>query len=145
MNKHQSGPPARGLEDPLVWLPVWRLSAWLLVVVVVVLSLVPTGVPTGFEGGDKLQHLLAYMVLGYWFAVLYPRQQRLSLLGLILLGAVLEGVQGLVPARMASPFDLLADALGVMLGARLAGTRARGLFAWLEQRLRTLGIGHNNS
>lgn len=129
---------AASTDEPITqlrWQPWWRFSAWGLLALVVVLSLLPTGVPAGFEGGDKLQHLLAYMVLGFWFAVLYPRQRRLSLLGLILLGAALEVAQGLVPARMASPFDGLADALGVVLGIWLARSPAQGLFSWIERRL----------
>ncbi|WPL10769.1 putative integral membrane protein [Thiorhodovibrio litoralis] len=144
MNENMNRTPAPLPSTQLIWQPFWRLSAWLLVVLVVILSVVPTGVPAGFEGGDKLQHLLAYMVLGFWFAVLYPRERRLILLGLILLGAALEAVQGLVPARMASPFDLLADALGVFLGVLLARSPAQGLFGWVERRL-AAGVGHSQS
>lgn len=141
---------ANGVDESLAsglpaWLTVWRGVAWLLVLVVTALTVSPSTVPPGFDGGDKLQHLLAYMVLGFCFAVLYPRERRLSLLGLILLGAALEGVQGLLPVRMASPFDLLADALGVLLGIQLARSRARNLFGWLEQRILAAGqrLGHN--
>ncbi|WPL15769.1 putative integral membrane protein [Thiorhodovibrio winogradskyi] len=121
-------------------LKFWRGIAWLLVILVVVLSVLPTSVPPGFDGGDKLQHLLAYAVLGFFFAVLYPRHQRLALLGLILLGALLEWVQGLLPVRVASLPDWLADALGVLLGIWLAQSRARALFAWLEQKILMLAM-----
>ncbi|WP_051023850.1 VanZ family protein [Thiorhodovibrio frisius] len=143
MNKHPDGSPLAA--DSLRWRWFWRLGAWLLLVLVVVLSLLPSSVPPGFEGGDKLQHLLAYMVLGFCFAALYPRKRRLILLGLIFLGAGLEGLQGLVPARDASLFDLLADALGVWLGLLAAGSPAGALFAWLEQRLSRLGFGSGQS
>lgn len=144
IDKTIGAPPPLGYR--LAWQPFWRTAAWILLLLVVILSVVPSGMPTGFDGGDKLQHLSAYMILGFFFAVLYPRRRPVVLLGLLLLGVLLEAVQGLLPVRVASPFDMLANTLGVLLGGLLAGSPAGGLFVWLESRLmRARGIRHSNS
>lgn len=117
----------------------WLLAWWLLIVAVVVASLLPAReLPDLPSGGDKLEHLAAYAVLMAAAVQLYAR--RLSLvgaaLGLILLGVLLEYLQ----ARMAlgreyDGADMLANALGVLLGAASALTPARdALLRWERER-----------
>jgi VanZ family protein len=84
-------------------------------------------------GWDKLNHVLAFA--GPCFAGLAARAGtgarsawRIAL-GLLLWGAVLEGLQGLLPPRSAELMDLLADAVGLLVGAALYGGARRLLRA----------------
>jgi VanZ family protein len=87
-------------------------------VIVTVTSLLPGG-GSHFAHLDKLVHLLAY----YIFAVLGYRclkNKRLYTyvcLAIIAYSALLELGQSHVPGRQMSGYDLLANSLGVVLGA----------------------------
>jgi len=98
------------------------------VVAVSVLSLIPSDALPGIEVWDKLQHLLAYLVLAVTGAVAFPGRRSLPWLaiGLLILGCVLEAIQAFVPGRVADVDDAVANAIGVGLGlviARVAGSR----------------------
>lgn len=96
--------------------------------------LVPQPPPVADTGWDKLNHVLAFA--GPCFAGLaaLPRAdlRRGLLLGAALAayGGGLELLQGLMPPRNADWADLLADALGVLLGAAVyvAATRVVARF-----------------
>jgi len=98
------------------------------VAAVSVLSLIPSDALPGIEVWDKLQHLLAYLVLAVTGAVAFPGRRSLPWLaiGLLILGCVLEAIQAFVPGRVADVDDAVANAIGVGLGlviARVAGSR----------------------
>ena len=125
----------------LKFLKGWLLTGWLLVALVIYLSLMPppSHLP-GFPGVDKLAHLGAYGILALWFGFIYlpgPRYVRLSL-GLILMGVVLELIQGLSGLRSMDYYDMLANGSGVASGWLLARTRLRGVLmgfeAWMGVR-----------
>ena len=88
---------------------------WVLVLLVVGFSLAPNPPDTGVDQGDKIGHLLAYFCLMAWWGQLHDRHPRLLVL-FLLLGAALEGLQGLTPSREPSLFDMLANASGALLG-----------------------------
>jgi VanZ family protein len=73
----------------------------------------------GVEHLDKLTHLLVY----YIFAVFayrmlqYKRFYPAVCLGIVIYGAVLEYAQSFTPDRTMSGYDMLANTLGVVLGA----------------------------
>jgi len=94
---------------------VWWTLGWLLVAVVAYLSLTSQPPDTGVENGDKYGHLLAYLSLMAWWGQLSPHRNRLLLL-FILMGALLEGIQGLIPERQTSLADLVANSSGALLG-----------------------------
>lgn len=70
---------------------------------------------------DKAVHLLAYFALMVWFGqVAAARALRLRLaLAFVVMGAVLEFLQGLGGSRQAEWLDGLANAVGVGAGAWL--------------------------
>jgi len=100
---------------------VWQSLFWLQIVVVTALMLLPRPPPLIDTGWDKLNHLLAFA--GPMFAGLaaLPRHRWAAIcwlaLGLLAWGAALELAQGWLPPRTASLADLLADAVGMLLGA----------------------------
>lgn len=113
--------------------PSW--VGWAGLIAVVILSLAPLPAPDAPEGSDKLGHVLAWLGLTAWWGLLKPRRVIVLVLGLLVLGAVLEGVQALLPWRQFEPADLAANLGGVLAGAALARTRmAASLFARLGQR-----------
>lgn len=108
----------------------WWVLFWLQVAAVTVLMLVPRPPSAVDTGWDKLNHVLAFA--GPCFAglvALNPARWRTgALLALALLawGGGLEMLQNLLPPRSGDWADLLADAIGVGLGALAYALAARG-------------------
>lgn len=123
--------------QPLARPQVWLGIGWVLVLGVVVLSLIPLALPkTRVEDLDKIEHLLAYLAMMWWFAALSTTRRHLVIgLALCALGGAVEIAQSLIGWRAGEWYDFAADAVGVLFGwglARLTGARP---FIWLEQRL----------
>jgi VanZ family protein len=96
---------------------------WLLVAAVIVLSLVPdVPIPQTVPGySDKVAHALVYAGLTMWFAVAALRHRwRGVARWMFILGVVLEACQAMVPYRMASLEDIIANSLGIILGLLIA-------------------------
>lgn len=119
--------------------PRWWLGLWLVAVaVVIVLSLVNlSGLPPVPEGGDKVEHFLAYAALAASAVQLFETRRAWCVIGVVLvgLGIGLEFAQGaLTTTRMADPRDALANTLGVIAGLSTAFTPLRHLLQTLEAR-----------
>ena len=100
------------------WQMTWLASAWLLVGVVVYLSLVRLDVDIPAGGGDKVAHMLAYATMTYWFMQVYvtPRSRRSIAAVLVVLGVVLEFLQGETGYRTFDYADMIANTIGVAAG-----------------------------
>jgi VanZ family protein len=121
---------------PRLWFAGW--IALLVATVMVCLVPLPGAIrPPGQL--DKLEHALGYVLLALYAANLFARARarRAAWLGLVLLGAGIEGVQALIPWRSAEPLDLVANVGGIALGAALgaAGASSR-LLLRLDHALR---------
>ncbi len=105
------------------WVPRWlrALAFWTTAAVVVVLSLLPTQhLPeVAFNLWDKAQHAFGFAVLTFLGLWAYPHRVRRVLVGMLLLGAMIELAQGATGWRHGDWLDLLADAVGVAAGAML--------------------------
>jgi VanZ family protein len=99
-----------------------------LTALVIWLSVKVPGEGPGIPIWDKLQHFLAYAVLGVTGALGFPGKKPAFVLalGLVLLGAALEVAQSYVPARDMSLGDGIADLLGVIFGVGLGYLVTRG-------------------
>lgn len=82
---------------------------------------------------ETLYHLLGFVVLGVLVGIALSRSRKLwrgpwwggSLGGMLVLGALVEGLQAFVPARTPSLFDFGGNALGALLGlGALTGVQA---------------------
>lgn len=98
-----------------------RKTIWgLMVIAVVVASLLPQEqIPVKITFSDKIVHFLSYFILSF-FALLSSRQKHslLSILALqVLIGIGVEVAQSFVPGRTPELLDILANSLGVILGA----------------------------
>jgi VanZ family protein len=119
-----------------LWL--WQTLGWGLVTVVVALSLLPlphSGID--LPQGDKWGHLIAYASLALCFAQWAGgvRERINQALGLIGLGALLEGLQSLTGYRQAEWLDFLANTVGVVLGALVALGPAGRVLRAIDARL----------
>lgn len=103
-------------------------AALIAALIIAFASLKPPSGGAGLPHLDKLQHLLAYGVLSALTALSLPRVPAGPVLALILYGAFLEVLQGMMPlGREASFADALANTVGVLAGAGLVvgGRRVR--------------------
>ncbi len=115
---------------PLRHLGLWAAIWWLAVLAVVVVCLMPPPPLSLPDGGDKVEHFLAYFLLAGSAVQLYRRGRPLLWvgLGLVLMGIGIEFAQGaLTVTRMADPMDALANSVGVLAGLATALTPARDL------------------
>ena len=125
----------RPFRRPRLWLALWLLA----VAVVMVLSLANLSrLPPVPEGGDKVEHFLAYALLAASAMQLFARRTGCIVVALLLvaMGAGLEFAQGaLTTTRMADPRDALANTLGVLAGLATLFTPLRGLLLAFDARL----------
>ncbi len=114
----------------------WWAVGWFGIGLVIYLSVMHDPPTIDVPQGDKLGHAAAYATLMLWFAQLDAGlgYRRGTALGLVALGVALEFVQRAIGYRDFSYGDMLADAIGVALGWRLAPPRLPNLLA-LAQRI----------
>jgi len=128
----------RAFAYPRLWLLGWCMGLALLLWFS--LTSLPMMLPVA--QGDKLEHVFSYALLAWYAGALFAtRGTRIAAtLGLIVLGIVLEWLQGQTSYRLTDPYDALANAIGVVFGMALAftalGDGLQRLDAWLSRRLR---------
>ena len=129
--------------------PPKRRARWLLrsafygsCIVIAALSLAPSSAlpPTSFS--DKLEHVIAYAVLGFLGAVSDPRGHSVAVawrtvLGLALFGIAIEALQSLSPGRSPDGFDAVADVIGAAAGGGAAFVLSRLTRLFVDK-----GAGH---
>lgn len=121
----------------LRFIRLWLTMGFLLVGVVCFLTLTPSPPDMGdFPESDKIGHFIAYSAMMLWFGFIYLRGRRYMRLGLafILMGIVLELIQGVLDYRSFSTLDMGANACGVMIGWLLARTRLADALVYVEGR-----------
>ncbi|MBT5229136.1 MAG: VanZ family protein [Methylococcales bacterium] len=89
-------------------------------------SSMPVPMPALFPGQDKLGHLIIYSILGLFVALAFCRDPKKGMCLLLTFSiALLYGIsdewhQSFVPNRDMSGWDLVADALGGLVGGFIA-------------------------
>jgi VanZ family protein len=123
------------LPSHLRFRKLWIAIGWSLVIAVIILSLIPPPImPVDYA--DKIGHLIAYFVLMGWFAQIYhaPRQRIQFVIGFLLLGAVLEILQGFGGIRYAEWADMVANSAGVILAWQLTKKRWGYVLSTIERK-----------
>ncbi len=94
----------------------------------IVLTLLPFDLRAEAPGSDKFWHFIAYAVLGFFgFCAYRGRLSSLPLIALLFLyGVLMELLQALIPNRVMSGLDMVANGGGIATGVALA---ALSLFA----------------
>jgi VanZ family protein len=103
-----------------------RAAAWICVVLLAVLSLVPghAQIRTGAPG--IVEHIVAYSATAAVFTIGYPAASRVRIiLGLVCYAGVLEFAQTFVPDRSATAWDFGGSSLGALLGCLIGAVVAR--------------------
>jgi VanZ family protein len=103
---------------------VWFFAGVLIALVVTFYSLLPAERLPQVGVSDKIEHIVAYALLGFWFASVVARWDYIfMLLALLALGGGIEIVQGLMKmGREADILDFVADCVGAGGGVVLALT-----------------------
>lgn len=124
----------RAFRYPRLWLRLWILML-ALGLVVCLLPLPPVAVHV--EHFDKFEHIAGHAVLAAFASMLFAGRRALLEcgLGLVLFGTLIEALQALVPWRSADALDLLANAIGTLLGLALALTPLARALQWLDRQL----------
>ncbi len=130
MNSRPATPPtAHWLTACIHRQTVWRWLLAVLMIVVCALALPPT-VPKELSfSWDKLNHTLAFAALAGTARLGFPgswRKLGWIAAALLAFGGLIEVLQHFVPGRSADWEDLLADAIGIVLGA----ATAQGTLRW---------------
>jgi VanZ family protein len=81
-------------------------------------SLVPSEITPDINLWDKGSHFIAYLVFAFLASRVTKNKKALAYVsvGIVIYSGLLEIVQSVVPGRMMSGRDLLANALGVAAG-----------------------------
>jgi len=95
-----------------------RANAWLAVLIVIILSVVPGNLRPHMLGNSGYEHFAAYFITSVLFAVGYSRPMQLLaiLVMLATCAGMLEIVQLSIPGRMASVGDFVAGTIGAWIG-----------------------------
>ncbi|MET0292703.1 MAG: VanZ family protein [Steroidobacteraceae bacterium] len=115
----------------------WFCAGLLMVGIIVFFSLIPAQKLPQLGVSDKIEHAVAYLLLGFWFASVIARWDYFYvLLGLIALGGTVEIAQGLMGlGRQADIRDMVANTIGAALGIGIAMTPLGRWAGFLERRL----------
>lgn len=107
----------------------WQLTLALLVIVISWLALTSTPPEVPVAGWDKLHHALGFAALAAvaWFGF-SGAWMRIGV-SLLAFGALIEWLQSLTPTRAAEWGDLLADAIGIVIGLVVARLLTRAASA----------------
>lgn len=97
---------------------------WTCAAAILVLSLLPQGVPMPSTGWDKANHALAFGTLAVLGCLAWPTRRWKVLAGLLAYGVVIELLQALTPDRSAEALDVLADSIGLLVSQAALAVRA---------------------
>ena len=116
---------------------LWAVAGWTMVAAIVWLSVTPSPPEIDVENADKLEHVIAYGTLTFWFCQLHAarRAQLAFVIGFIAMGVALEFVQGALAYRTFDTADMLANTIGALAGWAAARAIGPGLFGRIERRL----------
>ena len=99
----------------------FRAFAWLAVLAILILSLVPGEVRPSVLPGIYTEHFVAYAVAGSLLASGYLNSRSMLIIGIILTicAGALETAQLWIPGRLSRPTDFAVSALGAWIGLGL--------------------------
>ena len=115
----------------------WRVVGVGLILFVIWASLTPHPISIPVEQGDKVGHFAAYGTLMFWFAQLDARQRtRMAYaIAFVALGIALEFAQRLTDYRMFEVADMVANAIGVIIGWVASPPRGPDILGFAERML----------
>jgi len=128
--------PRRAPEERLRFFRLWIGLGAAMIIAVIFLSLAPSQAIPDITSvfSDKVNHLLAYAALMFWFGQIFRTRGSSFLIaaGFIALGTALEFVQDSTGYRTFEYRDMAANGIGVLSGLFLSRSRLGGLLTALE-------------
>ena len=116
---------------------LWLIIGWIMVFLLSYFSLIsnPPEFNVDFEYFDKVRHSIAYFILMFWFAQLYqtPKSRILYVVFFVLMGVILEILQGLGGVRYFEYSDMLANVLGIMLAWKITQGKLKNTLLSIEK------------
>ena len=106
------------MSDRAMFHRLVRILAWLCVLAIIMLSLVPGSLRPHTMASGRFEHFLAYACAGLLFGLAYHslRERVTMWVGLAAVSGILEILQRLIPGRSPSILDALASTSGLTLG-----------------------------
>lgn len=126
------------VKQQMYFYNLWIVLGYIILGSIIFLSLTPDPpVVMVFPSIDKIEHLLAYMVLMGWFCQIYLSRKRQIFLAIMFctMGIWLEFMQYWGGHRLFEYEDMLADSMGVFLGWWISGRICVGWLARFERIL----------
>ncbi|MEN9442378.1 MAG: hypothetical protein RLZ33_2455 [Bacteroidota bacterium] len=115
--------------------PLLLLSAFVVLIAITVLSLLPPKSGMELPTNDKVGHFLAYGTCSMNVYLLFNRWKKellFSLIGIVLYGVLIEFLQGFV-RRETSLYDFLANTAGVAIGVTIITLFRRPITTFLAK------------
>lgn len=99
-------------------------------------ALKPQSLQLGFDGADKILHMLAFMALAFIPAITFDKMRNviLSVVFVLAIGICIELIQYYIPTRRAEFMDVVFDGVGVAIGTMI-GFSLRSLYQSLLSRV----------
>ena len=107
-----------------------RFTAWMLVLIITALSLVPPGLRPETSAPHVLEHAAIFAATGAAFGFGYNQRPYLGLVGLIIFAAVIELAQLAAPGRHARLGDFIIDAVASCASAAVAAIIVARMPEW---------------
>ena len=113
---------------------IWISLGATIIAAIWLLSLIPHPPHIGFEGEDKVGHVVAYGVMMLWWSQILIRSRNHLIIAaaFVAMGILIEFVQRWTGWRTFEVADMIADAIGVALGWCIACTPAGSILVRFE-------------
>ncbi len=104
---------------------IFQITAWLLALAIIFLSLVPPSIRPVTDLPHDLEHFAIFLLTSFAFGMGYPRRYLFQLIALATFAGLVEIAQYLVPGRHARLSDFIVDAVAVCAGIGAAWVSVR--------------------
>jgi len=99
---------------------LFQIAAWLLLIAIVVLSVVPPTDRPVTPAPHNIEHLGIFLLTGLAFGLGYETRHLAQAFGLVIFSAAIELIQLAIPGRHARFSDFVVDAISASIGTGLA-------------------------
>jgi len=116
---------------------MWFSLGLLLALIIMVVCLMPGRSLPSLKLSDKIEHVMAFATLAFWFGSIVVRRDLIGVaIALLLFGGLIEVAQGAMRlGRSADWEDVLADGIGIAAGLVVALTPLGRWAGWIENGL----------
>lgn len=100
----------------------WVALSWVVIAFSLYVNLAPASSLPQVGVSDKIEHVVAYLLLMTWFSGMYDRSRYLRIAAsLFIMGVAIEFAQGAMQlGRQRDYQDVIANSIGIVLGFALA-------------------------